>query len=109
VSTRRRSRRSQSGLIFATFLLIAAIVELLLSIPGIAVVAKVPGAPIFLTVLGLALLIGIVFDLDRTNMVIAVLGMVVLAATLGLSGTVEAVLVAALMAWLLGAMRRLRR
>ena len=42
----------------------AGLVKLLLSVRGIGVVAKTPGVPVLL---GVAILIGLVFDADRTG------------------------------------------
>lgn len=102
-----RAARQRSSM-FSTLLAMVAIVELLLSVPGLGAIARIPGIATLLVIVAFGLLAGLIFDTDRTSTVVAVLGVIVLAVTLGFGGTLDAVVIVGLMTWLFVAARKLR-
>jgi hypothetical protein len=108
-SQSRKDTSKRRASTFATLLGIVAVVELIIQVPAVAALARIPDVATILIAIGLALLVALVLDIDATNTVVAVIGVLLLAITIGLDGTLEAVVLVALMTWVVAGLRRWRR
>ncbi len=101
----KTSVRRASGPNAASMLAVVGIAALILEAGNQQVLNGIPSVAPLLATLAVVLIIGVVVGRGVTEVIIGFLAVVVVATTVGVSGTITLIIVTCLMLWLLGAVR----
>lgn len=99
--------KPSNGVGFSGLLTLVGIAALLYRLAAATLIVKLPGAGIMLAMLGALLVVGLVVFRSLVQVFVALVGFGLLLLGVGLAGALELAVVVALLAWLLGAVRRL--
>ncbi|MDA8047905.1 MAG: hypothetical protein M0Z30_22180 [Actinomycetota bacterium] len=100
-------RRTTSGPSFTSLIAIVGITELLFRLAQMSAIAFIPGAAKLIAGFGVALVVGLVIARDVVRLFLGLVGLALLVLGTGAAAALELAIVVALLAWLLGAVRRL--